>query len=52
MKKGESKKKNAKMQKEKRKSEKKEECIMDYCCNPQCICVWGNSDFPTPLRKK
>jgi len=22
---------------------------MDYCCNPQCIRVWGNNDFPTPF---
>ena len=22
---------------------------MDYCCNPQCIWVWGNNDFPTPF---
>jgi hypothetical protein len=31
---------------------KKEECTVDYCCNPQCIWVWGNSDFPTPFSKK
>jgi hypothetical protein len=36
--------------KRKRKSKKKkEECTVDYCCNPQCIWVWGNSDFPTPF---
>jgi len=22
---------------------------VDYCCNPQCIRVWGNNDFPTPF---
>jgi len=22
---------------------------VNYCCNPQCIWVWGNSDFPTPF---
>jgi hypothetical protein len=22
---------------------------VDYYCNPQCIWVWGNSDFPTPF---
>jgi len=22
---------------------------VDYCCNPQCFWVWGNSDFPTPF---
>ena len=36
------------MQKKKVKK-KKEECTVDYCCNPQCIWVWGNSDFPTPF---
>ena len=36
--------------KEKEKVKKKEEeCTVDYCCNPQCIQVWGNSDFPTPF---
>jgi hypothetical protein len=22
---------------------------VDYCCNPQCIWVWGSSDFLTPF---
>jgi len=22
---------------------------VDYCCNPQCIWVRGNNDFPTPF---
>jgi succinate dehydrogenase/fumarate reductase-like Fe-S protein len=38
--------KNEKIQK---KSEKKKECTVDLCCNPQCIWVWGNNDFPTPF---
>jgi len=29
---------------------KKEESIVDYCCNPQWFWVWGNSDSPTPFR--
>jgi hypothetical protein len=37
-----------KMQKKKVKK-KEEECTVDYCCNPQCIWEWGNSDFPTPF---
>jgi len=50
MKKGKSWKKNKKIQKKRRKNEKeKEECIVDYCCNPQCIWVWGNNDFSTPF---
>ena len=31
---------------------KREECTVDYCYNPQCIWVWGNSDFPTPFSRK
>jgi Icc-related predicted phosphoesterase len=34
----------------KKMQEKKKECTADYCCNPQCIWVWGNNDFPTPFR--
>jgi hypothetical protein len=33
----------------KKKVEKKMECTVDYCCNPHCIWVWGNSGFPTPF---
>jgi hypothetical protein len=39
------------MQKCKKKKKKWKKRGMHYG-NPQCICVWGNSDFPTPLRKK
>ena len=35
--------------KRKSKKKKKEKCIVDYCCIPQCIWVWGNSNFPTPF---
>jgi succinate dehydrogenase/fumarate reductase-like Fe-S protein len=35
--------------KKKKVKKKEEECTVDYCCNPQCIWVWGNSDFPTPF---
>jgi succinate dehydrogenase/fumarate reductase-like Fe-S protein len=41
-----------KYKKKKEKVKKKKKCIMDYCCNPRCIWVWGNNDFPTPFRKK
>jgi hypothetical protein len=34
---------------EKKYKKKKEECTLDYCCNPQYI-VWGNSDSSTPFR--
>jgi hypothetical protein len=48
--KGESWKKNEKMQKKKRKKKERNALhTVDYCCNPQCIWVWGNSDFPTPF---
>jgi hypothetical protein len=46
--------KKTKKKKEKReklaKKRRREESIVDYCCNPQCFCVWGNSNSPTPFR--
>jgi len=42
-------KKGGKLEKNKNKVEKKVECTMNYCCNPCCIWVWGNSGFPTPF---
>jgi hypothetical protein len=30
---------------QKTKEKEKEECNVNYCCNPQCIWVWGNSDI-------
>jgi hypothetical protein len=44
------KKKSEKKTKKKKKLGKKErKSTVDYCCNPQCFWVWGNSDFPTPF---
>ena len=36
-----------KIKKCKKKSEKKEECNVDYYCNPKCNWMWGNTDFST-----
>jgi hypothetical protein len=35
--------------KKKEKVKKIEECTLYYCCNPQCIWMQGNNDFPTPF---
>jgi hypothetical protein len=43
------KKKEKKEKKKREKLTKKKggKSIVDYCCNPQCFWLWGNSDFPT-----
>jgi hypothetical protein len=43
------KKRKKKEKREKLAKKKEEESTVDYCCNPQCFWVWGNSDFPTPF---
>jgi len=43
------KKKSEKKTKKKVRKKRKRKSTVDYCCNPQCFWVWGNSDFPTPF---
>jgi hypothetical protein len=40
-------KKQKKRKKGKVNQKKRGKSIVDYCCNPQCFWLWGNSDFPT-----
>jgi hypothetical protein len=36
-----------KLKSAKKKVKKKEECNVDYYCNPKCNWMWGNTDFST-----
>ena len=45
----EKKRKNRKVEKKINFVKKEGKSTVDYCCNPQCFWVWGNSDFPTPF---